>query len=61
MKVKYMKEVKPNDFFSIKWRIWVNDDYFEIASEGWMTIEEIAEFLECEEEEIVQIDLEDFE
>lgn len=61
MKIKYMKDVKPNDFFIIKWSVLVNDDSFEFASEGMMTTEEIAEFLECEEEEIGQIDLEDFE
>lgn len=45
----------------MKYIVGVNDDVFEIITDHKMRTEEIAAYLECDIEEIVQVDLEEVE
>lgn len=46
---------------ALKYTVCVNDDVFTFETDRRMRTEEIAEYLECDVEEIVQIDVEDAE
>lgn len=59
--IKYLVEMNENDYGVVKYDILVNDDYFQLVSDRSLSTEEIAKFLDCEVEEIVQIDFEDYE
>lgn len=59
--IKYLVEMNENDYGVVKYDILVNDDYFKLVSDRSLSTEEIAKFLECEVDEIVQIDSEDYE
>jgi hypothetical protein len=50
-----------NDYGVVKYDVLVNDDSFQFVSDRSLSTEEIAKFLECEVEEIAQIDFEDYE
>lgn len=59
--IKYLVEMNENDYGVVKYDILVNDDSFKLVSDRSLSTEEIAKFLECEVEEIIQIDSEDYE
>jgi hypothetical protein len=59
--IKYLVDMKENDYGVVKYDVLVNDDSFHFVSDRSLSIEEIAQFLECEVEEIAQIDFEDYE
>lgn len=59
--IKYLVEMNENDYGVVKYDILVNDDSFQLVSDRSLSTEEIAKFLECEADEIVQIDSEDYE
>jgi hypothetical protein len=59
--MKYLVDVKGNENYSIIYTVYVNDDIFEIAADTKVSTEELAEFLECEVAEIVQVELRDYE
>ena len=59
--IKYLVEMNENDYGVVKYYILVNDDSFQLVSDRSLSTEEIAKFLECEVDEIVQIDSEDYE
>lgn len=59
--IKYLVEMNENDYGVVKYDILVNDDFFQLVSDRSLSTEEIAKFLYCEIEEIVQIDFEDYE
>lgn len=59
--IKYLVEMNENDYGVVKYDILVNDDSFQLVSDRSLSTEEIAKFLDCEVEEIVQIDSEDYE
>ena len=46
---------------ALKYTVGVNDDIFTFETEHKMSTEDIAEYLEVEVEEIVQVDVEDAE
>lgn len=53
--------MKENDYGVVKYDVYVLDDHYQFVSDRSLRTEEIAKFLECNEEDIVQIDLEDYE
>lgn len=60
--IKYLKDMTTNDYGVIKYGILdIHDDYFVLVSDRKLNLGEIAKFLECGSEEIVQIDTEDYE
>lgn len=59
--IKYLVNMNENDYGVVKYDVLVNDDSFQFVSDRSLSTEEIAKFLECEVEEIVQIDFEDYE
>ena len=59
--IKYLVEMNENDYGVVKYDILVNDDSFKLVSDRSLSTEEIAKFLDCEVEEIIQIDSEDYE
>jgi hypothetical protein len=59
--IKYLVDMKENDYGVVKYDVLVNDDSFQFVSDRSLSTEEIAKFLECEVEEIAQIDFEDYE
>lgn len=59
--IKWLKDMTENDYGVVKYGVLVNDDYFEFVTDRKLRTEEIANFLECEENEIYQIDMEDYE
>lgn len=59
--IKYLKDMKDNDYGVVKYGVLVNDDYLEFVSDRKLNLGEIAKFLECGSEEIWQIDFEDYE
>jgi hypothetical protein len=59
--IKYLKDMTIKDSGSIQYGVLLNDDYFEIVSDTKLNTEEIAKFLECDETEIYQIDMKDYE
>lgn len=50
-----------NDYGVVKYDVLVNDDSFQLVSDRSLSTEEIAKFLECEVEDIIQVDFEDYE
>ncbi len=59
--IKYLVDMKENDYGVVKYDVLVNDDSFQFVSDRSLSTEEISKFLECEVEEIAQIDFEDYE
>lgn len=59
--IKHLIDMKENDYGVVKYDVLVNDDSFQFVSDRSLSTEEIAKFLECEVEEIMQIDFEDYE
>lgn len=59
--IKYLVEMNENDYGVVKYDVLVNDDSFHFVSDRSLSTEEIAKFLDCEVDEIVQIDFEDYE
>lgn len=59
--IKFLKDMKENDYGVVKYDVYVLDDHYQFVSDRSLRTEEIAKFLECNEEDIVQIDLEDYE
>ena len=59
--IKFLKDMKKSDYGVVKYGVLVLDDYFEFVADRKLNLGEIAKFLECGSEEIVQIDFEDYE
>ena len=57
--IKYLKDMANNDYGVVKYGVLdIHDDYFEFVSDRKLNLGEIAKFLDCGSEEIVQIDME---
>ena len=59
--IKFLKDMKENDYGVIKYEVLVNDDVFHFVSDKKLSTDEMAKFLDCEVDEIVQIDFCDYE
>lgn len=59
--IKFLKDMGENDYGVVKFKVGVLDDVYEFVSDRYLHTEEIASFLECKEEDIVQIDFEDYD
>lgn len=60
--IKFLKDMEKNDYGVVKYRVLLlSDDYFDFVADRKLNIGEIAKFLDCGSEEIVQIDFEDYE
>ena len=59
--IKYLVDMKENDYGVVKHTVMVNDDVFVIVSDKELNIGEIADFIGCDEDEISQIDYADYE
>lgn len=59
--IKYLVDMKENDYGVVKHTVMVNDDVFVIVSDKKLNIGEIADFIGCDEYEISQIDYADYE
>lgn len=59
--IKFLKDMDVNDYGAIKYDVLVLDDSFQFVSDRKLKTEEIASFLDCNEEDIVQIDFEDYD
>lgn len=59
--MKYLINSNPNDNFSLKYTVCVNDDVFEILTNEKASTEELAKFIGCEVDEIVQVELTEYE
>lgn len=58
--IKYLVDVNENDYGSLKYDVAVNDDFFQLVSDRYLSTDEIADFLECKVEEIIQVEFEDY-
>lgn len=59
--IKYLVDMKEGDYGVVKHTVMVNDDVFVIVSDKELHIGEIADFIGCDEDEITQINYEDYE
>lgn len=60
--IKFLKDMEKSDYGVIKYGVLLlSDDYFEFVADRKLNLGEIAKFLDCGSEEIVQIDFEDYE
>lgn len=59
--IKYLVDMNENDYGVVKHTVLVNDDVFVVVADKMLTIDEIVDFIGCDEEELQQIDYEDYE
>lgn len=59
--IKFLKDMDENDYGVIKYEVLVLYNVYKFVSDRYLHTEEIASFLDCDEEDIVQIDFEDYD
>ena len=59
--IKYLVDMTENDYGVVKHTVLVNDDEFVVVADKKLNIDEIVDFIGCDEEELQQIDYEDYE
>ena len=58
--IKYLVDMKETDYGLLQYDVGVNDDFFQIVSDRYLSTDEIAKFLECEVNEIIQVEFKDY-
>ena len=59
--IKYLVDMNENDYGVVKHTVGVNDDVYVIVADKMLSTDEIVDFIGCDEDELQQIDYEDYE